>query len=83
MVSRFERSTTVGSSGHGVSTTRAGSRPTARAASTVSSVWLMVPSFGLAAITTGSASQVAHLVAQGQRDQQPAYALNDEKVRAS
>ena len=34
---------TVGSSGHGVSTTARTSRPAARAASIVSSEWLIVP----------------------------------------
>src|SRR4051794_26930942 len=59
IVPRFERCITVGSSGHGVSTTARTSSPAARAASTVSSVWLMVPSPGRAATTTGRPSAPA------------------------
>ena len=53
IASALERCMTLGCAGHGVSTTARTSRPAARAASTVSSEWLMVPSPGRAAITTG------------------------------
>ena len=53
MVSRLERSMAPGCAGHGVSTTPATSRPAARAHSSVIRVWLIVPSPGRAAITTG------------------------------
>ncbi len=53
IVSRFEDSTSVGWSGQGVRTTRATSRPAARADSIVSRVWLIVPSPGGATIASG------------------------------
>ena len=53
IVSRFDSSTGLGASGQGVSTTAATSSPAARAASIVSSVWLIVPSPGEAATTSG------------------------------
>ena len=86
IVSRFELSIGPGSSGQGVSTTQATSRPTARAASSVSSVWLIVPRPGGAATTSGSPSssgEVADQVAGGQRHQQPADPLADERRRRS
>ena len=43
IVSRFEASIASGCAGHGVITTPATASPAARAASTVSSVWLIVP----------------------------------------
>ncbi len=57
---RFERSISPGEAGHGVSTTALTSSPAARAASSVSSVWLIVPKPGRAAITSGSLSEVAN-----------------------
>src|SRR5262249_11470537 len=64
IVSRLERSRSEGRLGHGVSTTARSSRPAARAAATVSSVWLIVPRPGRAAMSTGSprASAEAHTV---------------------
>ena len=59
IVSRLERSSTPGSAGHGVSTTARTSRPAARAARSVSSVWLIVPRPGRAAISTGRPSATA------------------------
>ena len=52
-VSRFDCSSRLGSAGHGVITTASGSSPAARAASSVSSVWLIVPRPGRAATTSG------------------------------
>ena len=52
-VSRLDASIGSGRSGHGVITMPATSRPTARAASTVSRVWLIVPSPVRAATTSG------------------------------
>ena len=49
----------LGCAGHGVSTTARTSRPAARAASTVSSEWLIVPSPGRAATTTGQPRSTA------------------------
>ena len=85
IASRLERSTADGSSGQGVRTTAATSSPTARAASTVSSVWLIVPRPGGGGDHDRQrqlASEVAHQVAERQRDQQPADALADEEVGA-
>src|SRR5215207_697563 len=59
IVTRLDRSIAAGSSGQGVITTPATRRPAARAASTVSSVWLIVPRPGLAAITTRRARSTA------------------------
>ena len=59
IVSRLDRSITLGSGGHGVSTTPATVRPAERAASRVSSVWLIVPRPGRAATTSGSPSSRA------------------------
>ena len=53
IVSRLERSISVGSSGQGVRTTAATSSPAARAASSVSRVWLIVPRPGEATTTSG------------------------------
>ena len=49
----------LGSSGQGVMTTPATRRPAARAASTVSSVWLIVPSPVRATTTSGSSRSMA------------------------
>ncbi len=59
IVSRFERSMLDGAAGHGVRTTARTSRPAVRAARRVSSVWLIVPRPGRAAMSTGSASATA------------------------
>ena len=83
-MSRFESSIGLGSSGHGVMTTPATVSPPARAASTVSSVWLIVPRPGRAAITTGRREverQVAHEVAGRERHHQAADALADQQRR--
>ena len=56
-MARFERVITDGSSGHGVMTTPATSSRAARAASIVSSVWLIVPSPGRAAMTSRQAER--------------------------
>ena len=72
-------------SGHGVTTTAATSSPTARAASIVMRVWLIVPRPGGAAITSGKRElpgEVTHQIAEGQRDEQAADALGDEEVVA-
>ena len=53
IVSRLDRSISLGDSGQGVRTTSLTVRPAERAASTVSSVWLIVPRPGDAAIATG------------------------------
>ena len=74
-----------GSAGHGVITTPATRRPAARAASIVSSVWLIVPRPVRAAITTGrprSTREVADQVGGRERDHQAADALDDERVAA-
>ena len=49
----------LGSPGQGVITTPATLSPAARAASTVSSVWLIVPSPVRATTTTGSSRSIA------------------------
>ena len=54
IVSRLETSMGDGRAGHGVRTTARTSSPAARAASSVSSVWLIVPRPGRAATTSGS-----------------------------
>src|SRR5439155_7611631 len=59
IVSRFERSTSFGNRGHGVSTTAAISRLAERAHSIVINVWLIVPRPGRAAITSGRPSSNA------------------------
>ena len=59
IVSRFDRSIGAGAAGHGVSTTARTSSPAARATRSVSSVWLIVPSPGRAAMTRGSPSSTA------------------------
>ena len=67
-------------------TTPATRSPTARAASTVSSVWLIVPSPGRAATTTGSAEvhrEVAHRVADREWHEQAADPLADQGVGAT
>ncbi len=56
---RLLRSSSPGSAGQGVSTTARTSSPPVRAASNVSNVWLIVPSPGRAATTTGRASSAA------------------------
>ena len=76
---------TVGSSGHGVSTTARTSSPAARAASIVSSEWLIVPRPGPRGDDERQAErdgEVAHVVAVAERDEQPSDALDDEHVRA-
>src|SRR4029077_171250 len=59
IVARLDRAITFGSSGHGVRTTQRTVRPAARAASIVKSVWLIVPSPGRAATTSGRARSTA------------------------
>ena len=59
IVSMFDRSISDGSSGHGVRTTAWIRSATARAASIVSSEWLIVPRPGRAAMTTGRDSSPA------------------------
>ena len=81
----WTRAITVGSPGHGVSTTPATARPAARAASSVSSVWLIVPRPGRAATTSGKPSATARSRTRAvarQRHEQAADALGDEHVRA-
>ena len=83
IASRLERCMTLGRSGHGVSTTARTSSPAARADSTVSSVWLMVPRPGPRGDDDRPVEvdrQVAHGVAQRERDEQPADALGDHDV---
>ena len=73
-------------SGQGVSTTAATSRPAARAASIVSSVWLIVPRPGEAAIDQRQPEvdrEVADQVVAAERDQQAADPLADEDVGAA
>ena len=81
-VSRLERARS--SSGQGVITTPTGSRPAARAASSVSSVWLIVPSAGARGDHERQVEvegQVADQVAGRERHEQPADALADQHVR--
>jgi hypothetical protein len=59
IASRFERSRREGSCGHGVITTARTLRPAARADCRVSSVWLIVPRPGRAAISSGSRNETA------------------------
>ncbi len=59
IVSRLDRSIVLGDRGQGVRTTSAISRPAVRAASIVSSVWLIVPRPGGAAIDERQASSTA------------------------
>src|SRR4051794_11094260 len=53
IVSRLERSISLGSPGQGLRTTAATSKPAARADSRVSRVWLIVPRPGAATMTSG------------------------------
>jgi hypothetical protein len=49
----------------------------------VSSAWLIVPSPGRAAISSGScrsAAEVAHRVVLAERDEQPAHSLHDQRA---
>ena len=79
-VARFETSIGSGAAGAGVITTPATASPAARAASTVSSVWLIVPR----PVRPRSPRQpqvdreVAHQVARSDRHQQAADALGDQ-----
>ena len=76
---------TLGCGGHGVSTTARTSRPAARAASTVSSEWLMVPRPGPRGHHHRPAEvdrEVADRVAERERHEQPAHALADHHVAA-
>ena len=64
---------------------RAHVQDAARAASSVSSVWLIVPRPGRAATTTRQPEhhrEVAHAVLEAQRREQPADPLDDEHVGA-
>ena len=85
IVSRFERSSGEGCSGHGVSTTARTARPAARAACSVSSVWLIVPRPGRAAIRTSNPSATARsrtVKSSAQRHQQAPDPLHDQRVPA-
>ena len=83
--SRLHRSASPGAAGQEPMTRPAGSRPRARSAATVSSVWLSVPSPAATTTTTSAASRQLGEVEQGaavgvEADEQPARPLDDHRV---